>query len=196
MQLQLTWQLLLTLPFLIIGGFYGWRRGWREEGITLIGLLGALLFFGSASRAGLLGTLVNRIAQAFGLFFSTLLGRDITSSQVVNDGNRGVFQFVGFVVFVALAYIIGGALGQRGGLNAGGRALGAFLGLVNVFVIASQAFGFIRDRLPSVFQREGSILISPDTDAVAIRNALPTIFALLLIVLLIVVFLRLPKIRQ
>jgi hypothetical protein len=195
MVMQLTWQLLLTLPFLIIGIIHGWRRGWREEAITTLVLLAALLFFGNRTLANVLGTLINRIVEAFSLFFSTLLGRSVSSPALVAQDSP-VFRIIGFAILAGLAYVTGSALGLRQGLSNAGRALGALLGIINVFLIASQLFGFLQPFLPSVFQREGTIRISPDTDATLLRSSLPTIFALLLLLLLILVFVRLPRMRQ
>lgn len=196
MELQLTYQLVLTLPFLVAGVLYGWRRGWREEAITAVVLLAALLFFGNNRLAESLGSLVNRIVQAFALFFSTLFGGEVTARDLVTESNQSLFRFAGFALFVFLAYLIGGALGQRTSLFPGGRLLGSVLGGLNIFLIASQVFSYIQRLLPPVFERESTIRITPDPDANVLRNYLPSIFALLLILLLIIVFLRLPKIRQ
>ena len=196
MEFRLTYQLLLTLPFLIVGMMYGWRRGWREEAITAVGLLAALLFFGNTRLAESLGALVNRIVQAFALFFSTIFGGEVTARELVTSGNQDFFRLAGFVVFVLMAYLVGGALGQRTVLGHSGRLLGALLGSLNVFLIASQGFGYVQRFFPSAFERESTIRITPDQDANVLRGYLPSIFALLLILLLIIVFLRLPKMRQ
>ncbi len=196
MELQLTYQLLLTLPFLIAGVIYGWRRGWREEAITTVVLLGALLFFGNNRLADIVGTFVNRIVQAFALFFSALVGGEVTARDLVTENNESLFRFIGFVVFVIMAYVIGSALGLRVGLSRIGRLLGAILGGLNVFLVASQLFTYIQGYLPAVFQQESTITITPDGGVNVLRSYLPSIFAILLILLLITVFLRLPKIRQ
>jgi hypothetical protein len=196
MELRLTYQLLLTVPFLIVGTLYGWRRGWREEAITAVGLLVALLFFGNSRLADSLGSLVNRIVQAFALFFSTIFGGEVAARELVTDTNQGLFRFAGFVIFVVMAYLVGGALGQRTALGRRGRLLGSLLGGLNVFLIASQAFGYVQRFFPSAFERESTIYIVPDQDTNVLRGYLPSIFALLFILLLIIVFLRLPKIRQ
>lgn len=196
MEFSLTYQLVLTLPFLVAGVFYGWRRGWREEAITAVGLLFALLFFGNTRLAESLGSLVNRVVQAFALFFSTIFGGEIAGRELVTSNNQDLFRFVGFVIFVLLAYLVGGALGQRTALGRSGRLLGSVLGSLNVFLIATQAFGYVQRFFPSAFERESTIRITPDQDVNVLRGYLPSIFALLFIALLIIVFLRLPKIRQ
>ncbi len=196
MELTLTWQLLLTLPFLVAGMLYGWRRGWREEAITTSVLLVALLFFGNNRLADSLGMLVNRVLQAFALFFSALFGGEIAAPELVNANNAGLFRFVGFLLFVGMGYVIGGALGQRTLLTRTGRLVGSILGVLNVFLIASQIWAYLQRFLPDVFQRESSIRVTPDPEGTVLRSYLPSIFALLLLLLLIMVFLRLPKIRQ
>ncbi len=196
MQLQLTWQLLLMLPFLIIGMTYGWRRGPQEEAVTTLVLLAALLFFGNERLADLTGLLVNNIVGVFGLFFSGLLGRDINTRPLVTAENQTAVRFIGYSVFVAAAYLIGSALGRRKGLSNMLRAVGSLLGSLNIVLIATQMFSFIQGWLPQVFQREGTIRISPDSDSAALRSSLPSLFAVLLVILLVVVFLRLPKIRH
>lgn len=196
MEFSLTYQLVLTIPFLVVGMLYGWRRGWREESITATGLLLALLFFGNTRLAESLGSLVNRIVQAFALFFSTIFGGEVASRELVTINNQEMFRFAGFIVFVLLAYLVGGALGQRTALANSGRLLGSVLGSLNVFLIATQAFGYVQRFLPSAFERESTIRITPDQDVNVLRGYLPSIFALLFIVLLIIVFVRLPKIRQ
>ena len=196
MEIELSYQLLLTLPFLIAAVQYGWRRGWREEAITLVVLLAALLFFGNNRLAESLGELVNRVVYAFALFFSALFGGDIPARDLVTETNQNIFRLIGFAIFIVLAYVVGGVLGQRTAVTRSGRLLGSILGALNVFLIPSQIFGFIQRLLPPVFERESTIRITPETDANVLRSYLPSIFALLLILLLIVVFLRLPKIRQ
>jgi hypothetical protein len=195
MQFNLSYQMLLALPFLIAGLVYGWRRGWREEALTTGALLVALIMFGERLSDNL-GALVNRIVQAFALFFGALFGGDIEARQLITDTNESVFRSIGFIVSVFLAYLLGGVLGARRSLGRGGRLMGAVLGLVNVFLVASQVFGYIARFLPSSFQQEGQITLTPDPQATILRGYLPSIFALLLILLLIVVFLRLPKLRE
>ncbi len=195
MQFNLSYQMLLALPFMIAGLAYGWRRGWREEALTTGALLVALIIFGERLSDNL-GTLVNRVVQAFALFFGALFGGEIESRQLITDTNEGFFRSVGFIISVFLAYLLGGVLGARRSLGRGGRIVGAVLGLVNVFLVASQVFAYIARFLPTSFQQEGQIILTPDPEATILRGYLPSIFALLLILLLIVVFIRLPKIRE
>lgn len=191
----ISYQLLLLFPFLLIGVLYGTRRGWREEAITTVGLLMALIFFGNPDRTGLLGQLINRIVQAFASFFGTLLGTDLQATPLISE-NPGNFQIIGYILVVVLAYIIGGALGERKNLGRGGHALGGILGAINVFLVGSQLASFINQYFPNFFNRESTITVTPATGENVLRGYLPSIFALLFILLLVILFLRLPKIRQ
>jgi hypothetical protein len=194
--MTISYQLLLIFPFLIIGAFLGFRRGWREEGITTVGLLFALIFFGSPGRTTLLGTLINRVVQAFASFFSTLLGTDLQAVPLVESDDPAAFQVVGYIIVVILVYLAGGVLGERRNLTRLGRMMGAILGAINVFLVGSQLFSFINQYNPDWFNQQQTIQITPDSGVDVLRGYLPSIFALLFILLLIILFLRLPKIRN
>lgn len=194
--MTISYQLLLIFPFLVIGALYGARRGWREEAITTVGLLLALIFFGNPERTGLLGELINRIVQAFASFFGTLIGTDLEATPLIANDNPGNFQLIGYILVVILAYIIGGALGERKNMGRGGRSLGAILGAINVFLVGSQLASFINQYFPNFFNRQSTITVTPAAGANVLRGYLPSVFALLFILLLIILFLRLPKIRQ
>jgi len=194
--MTISYQVLLIFPFLIIGALMGARRGWREEAITTTGLLFALIFFGNPERTSLLGQLVNRIVQAFASFFSTLLGTDLQAQSLIATDNPSTFQLVGYIIVVVLAYIVGGALGERRNMTRLGRIMGAILGAINVFLVGSQLFSFVNQYFPNFFNRESTILVTPDNGVNVLRGYLPSIFALLFILLLVILFLRLPKIRQ
>jgi hypothetical protein len=187
---------LLILPFLLLGAMYGARRGWREEAITTAGLLFALIFFGNPERTGLLGQLINRVVEAFASFFSTLLGTDLQAQTLISTDNPGTFQIVGYVLVVILAYVVGGALGERRNMARLGRIMGAILGAINVFLVGSQLFSFVNQYFPNFFDRESTIQVTPDNGINVLRGYLPSVFALLFILLLVILFLRLPKIRQ
>jgi hypothetical protein len=194
--MTISYQMLLIFPFLLIGALYGARRGWREEAITTAGLLFALIFFGNPERTGLLGQLINRIVQAFASFFSTLLGTDLEAQPLIAADNPGNFQLIGYILVVILAYIVGGALGERRNMTRSGRIMGAVLGGINVFLVGSQLFSFINQYYPNFFNRQSVIQVTPDSGVDVLRGYLPSVFALLFILLLVILFLRLPKIRQ
>ena len=194
--MTIPFQLLLIFPFLVVAALWGWRRGWKEEAITLVVLLLSLVFFGSLSRTSLLAILVNRIVEAFASFFGTLIGTDIQTRSLVSTENPTLFQIIGFFLTVMLAYAIGTGLGQRRDLSAVGRLAGSILSIFNVFLIASQAFRFINQRNPDLLNREGTIIVTQDTNVNALLSYLPSLFAILFVVLLIVLVLRLPKIRE
>lgn len=191
--MTIPYQLLIIIPFLIMGVFGGLRRGWIEEAITTVGLIFALVFFSNIERTSLLGVLINRVVQAFALFFGALLGTTFDSQALVEIGNPNLFQFVGFVFTVILAYIVGSAVGRRRGLTRLGYAMGGILGAINVFLVASQLITFITQYFPNFFER--TVTVTSDNGNV-LREYLPSIFALLFILLLVIFFLRLPKIRS
>ena len=194
--MTISYQVLVLFPFLLIGAMFGARRGWREELITTLGLLLALIFFGNPDRTGLLGDLINRIVQAFASFFSTLFGTELTAVPLVQSDNPGTFQLIGFMLVVLLAYIIGGALGERRNMTRLGVLMGFILGGVNVFLVGSQLTSFINQYFPAFFNQERMITVTPAGGVNVLRGYLPSIFALLFILLLVILFLRLPKIRQ
>jgi hypothetical protein len=194
--MTISYQLLLIFPFLLLGAMFGARRGWREEAITTAGLLFALIFFGNPERTGLLGQLINRVVQAFASFFSTLLGTDLQAQTLISTENPGTFQIVGYILVVILAYVVGGALGERRNLARLGRLMGAILGAINVFLVGSQLFTFVNQYFPNFFNQESTIQVTPDSGVNVLRGYLPSVFALLFILLLVILFLRLPKMRQ
>jgi hypothetical protein len=189
-------QLWLLLPFAVFGLIAGWRRTWREEAITLVGLLITLALFGSLSRAGTVGALVNRIVDAFASFFEALFGVEIQSRPLVSTGNPTTFQIIGFVLAVALAYAIGTALGQRTGVRGLGRFAGSVLGAFNVFLVGTQVISMLNQRRPGILTNEGLITITPDAGVNVLWSFLPAIFVILLVLLLIIFIFRAPKLRQ
>ncbi len=194
--MTISYQILLIAPFVIIGALIGFRRGWREEAITTVGLLLALVFFGSVDRTSLLGELINRIVLAFASFFSTLLGTDLQATPLIAEENPTTFQLIGFILVVLLAYLVGGALGERRNMTTLGRVMGAILGGINVILVGSQLFSLINQRNPEFFNNQTTIEVTPAGGANVLQNYLPSVFALLFILLLVILFLRLPKIRQ
>ncbi|WP_026370132.1 hypothetical protein [Kallotenue papyrolyticum] len=194
--MTISYQVLLIAPFVIIGALYGFRRGWREEAITTVGLLLALIFFGSTDRASLLGQLINRIVAAFASFFGTLLGTDLQATPLIAEDNPTTFQMIGFILVAILVYIIGSALGERRNMAAAGRLMGAVLGGINVILVGAQLFSMINQRNPEFFDTQTTIEVTPATGVNVLQNYLPSVFALLFILLLIILFLRLPKMRQ
>jgi hypothetical protein len=70
------------------------------------------------------------------------------------------------------------------------------LGGINVILIGSQLFSLINQRNPEFFNNQTTIEVTPAGGANVLQNYLPSVFALLFILLLVILFLRLPKIRQ
>ncbi len=198
---QISYTQLLMIPALLIGGFFGWQRGWKEEAITTVGIIFAIVLFSNQTVASSVAELLNRIVSAFGVFINALFGNDGNGSEpfITND-NFDTFRVIAFIIGVILAYIIGTALGRRSGVNRGGQVIGTGLGMLNAYIVLSRALDFWiareRDNLNLPFEDGAQILVSPMTQENTLRPHLPTIFALLFLVVLVVTFFRLPKMRQ
>jgi hypothetical protein len=195
--MTLSYQLLLLIPFLVLGALSGLRRGGRREAITTFGLILVLLFFGNAQGAGVLGDLFNRIVQAFAVFLSVLLDTDLQGRNFVNPNTPGLSQIVWFLFFVLLAYAAGGAFGETKYVSRLAALVGGILGVINAFLVGSQLFTLINQNWPGWFARQDVIVLTPDTGPTGtLRDYLPTIFAILFILWIAYLFLRLPRTRQ
>lgn len=190
----------LLIPFFIAGGVIGWKRGWKEEAITSVGLLFALLLFSNDLVAERMAELLNRIVAAFGIFIDALFGRNGDPSEPFITGeNFAMFRTVGFFLGVVLAYVVGSAIGERRDLGHDGKVLGALVGVLNSYIVMSRVLDFIRERqetsgLP--FDTSSQIIVPPIPETNELRSNLPTIFALLFLIVLVVTFFRLPRREQ
>lgn len=195
--MQLSYQLLILFPFLVLGALTGLRRGWRAESVTTFGLLLTLIFFATPQRTSQLGIVFNRIVLAFGSFFSALLDTDLQTPALVDPTNPGIFQIIGFVLLVIMAYAAGGAFaGPRIGSSLS-SLVGGILGVINAFLVGSQVFGLLDQYYPGLFDQENAIIITPGDGAVeTFRAYLPTIFAILFLFLLVYLLLRSARARQ
>jgi hypothetical protein len=194
--MQLSYQLLILLPFLVLGALTGLRRGWRAEAITTFGLLLILIFFGTPQRIRQLAVVFNQIVLAFGSFFSALLDTDLQTRALVDPANPSVFRIISFVVLVILAYIAGSAFAGPRTASSLGALVGGIVGVVNAFLVGSQVFSLLNQYYPTMFGERSTIIITPgDGAADALRGYLPTIFAVLFLFLLIYLLLRSPRTR-
>lgn len=199
--IQLSYSQLLMFPALLIGGIVGWRRGWKEEAITTVGLLFTLILFSNETVASSMAALLNRIISAFGVFINALFGGDSADSgDFITSENFDTFRIVSFTVGVIVSYIVGSAIGRRNEIGRGGKLIGVGVGMFNAYLVLSRYIDYwvARQRagadLP--LQEGTNIVVSPISQTNELRANLPTIFALLFLVVLIVTFFRLPKIRQ
>ncbi len=199
--IQLNFMQLLMIPVFLIAGFYGWRRGWREEAITTVGLVFTLLLFSNETVATNIASLINRIVVAFGVFLNALFGGERSDpSAFITAENFSTYQTIAFIVGAFLSYIVGSAIGRRSGLPRTGRVFGVVVGMFNAYLVLSKLLDFwvASDRaganLP--FDDGAQIIVSPIPQSNELRANLPTIFTLLFLVVLVVTFFRLPKMRQ
>lgn len=199
--IELNYMQVLMVPIFLVAGFYGWKRGWREEAITGVGLIIALFMFSNETIAGNIANLLNRIVGAFGIFLDALLGGDRSNAEpIIDTTNFATFQFIAFVLGIIAAYIVGSAIGRRSEVEGLGRFFGIMIGLFNAYLVLSKIFDFwlARDRqgaeLP--FDDGAQIIVTPMPPTNELRSNLPTIFALMFLIVLVVTFFRLPKIRQ
>ncbi len=126
--------LLLCLP----GIFYGFRRGWQEEGFTAIGLGLAVTGIGQAF-GDLLIQIVNYAIVLFASFAGQIRGGGgaTTSAGPIAQTNSWA-QLIAFVLIVLVAYRAGTILGRRRDVNFLGRLGGALFGAVNVMLILAR----------------------------------------------------------
>ena len=199
--IQLNFMQLLMIPVFLVAAFFGWRRGWREEAITTVGLIMALVLFSNEAVAQNMALLLNRIVGAFGIFINALFGGDQADSEpFITAENFDTFRTIAFLLGAVVSYIIGSAIGRRSDVGRAGQLIGAGVGVFNSYILLSKLMDFwvARERagadLP--FDQGANIIVSPIPQNNELRANLPTIFTLLFLVILIVTFFRLPKIRQ
>lgn len=192
---------LIMIPLFAVAAFYGFQRGWREEAITSVGLLVSLLIFANNRGANLFASLINRITDAFRVFISVLFGSGNAEPRTtITPENFPTFQLISFVIAVGLSYLVGSAIGKRGEITRFGQGLGALIGALNAYIVLSKLYDFWLQRqaagsdLP--LDEPTQILITPAPVTNDLKSNLPTIFALLFLIILIITFIRLPKIRQ
>lgn len=188
--MSISFQTLLILPFAVLGLLTGFRRGWIEEIITTVLLVLGLGLFSTTERASLVGGVVNGIVDVFARFFSALLSTNVNSPDLVRSENLWV-QFLLFVLFVVIVYLIGSTFGGRSQVRTAGRIGGALLGVLNVFLVGSQAVSFINRWNPRLFERDITVTSEPNTNAL-ISN-LPTILTIVLLIGIIAFFLNLRE---
>lgn len=199
--IQLNFMQLLMIPVFFVAAFFGWRRGWREEAITTVGLIMTLVLFSNETVAQSMAVLLNRIVSAFGIFINALFGGNrAETAPFITAENFDTFRTVAFVIGAIVSYIVGSAIGRRLGISRAGRLIGSGVGVLNSYIVLSKLMDFWVAReqaganLP--FDQGANIIVSPIPQNNELRANLPTIFALLFLIILIVTFFRLPKIRH
>lgn len=202
LEIQLSYLQLIMIPVFTIAALAGYRRGWKEEAITAVSLLFSLLFFANEGGAELVATLINRIAAAFRVFIDALFGAQVESPArpTITADNFRSFQLISFVIAVVVSYVIGSALGRRSEVTRIGKLLGGLVGVINAYIVLSKLYDFwlLRERegLDIPLDEPAQIVITPPPQTNELKGNLPTIFAILFLLVLVVTFLRLPKMRQ
>lgn len=199
--IQFSFLQLLMLVIFPIAGFFGWRRGWKEEAITTVGLMCSLFLFANPTVAENMAGLLNRIINAFGVFINALFGGDGGErAPFIDSGNFENFRAIAFIVGVILSYVIGSAIGSREETSRGGQVIGVGVGVLNSYIVLSRLLDFW-----IAFDKEGAnlpfdegvgITVSSISQQNDLKANLPTIFALLFLIVLVVTFFRLPKMRE
>ena len=73
LQVQLSYQVMSTLPFALVGILVGWRRGWRRELRTALIIVGALILLG-ARYADRVGAWINQVGSGLSYLLEQVLG--------------------------------------------------------------------------------------------------------------------------
>ena len=199
--IQLSFRELLMIPAFLLAGIYGWRRGWREEAITTVGLVVSLLMFSNENIATNIASLINRVVAAFGVFLNALLGGETTSfNPLITADNFDTFRMVAFAVATVTSYIIGTAIGKRSETPRTGHFFGILVGMFNIYLVLSKAYDFWLERRQAgqnmPFDDGAQIIVTPMPTDNGLRANLPTIFTLLFLIVLVVTFFRLPRMRE
>ncbi len=199
--IQFSFLQLLMLVIFPIAGFFGWRRGWKEEAITTVGLIFSLVLFANPTVAENMAGLLNRIINAFAVFINALFGSESGErSPFIDSDNFENFRAISFIIGVLLSYVIGSAIGSRDEVSRGGRVIGVGVGVLNSYLVLSRLLDFWiaydKEGANLPFDEGVGITVSSISQQNALKDNLPTIFALLFLVVLIVTFFRLPRMRE
>lgn len=198
----------LLVPFLVIFGLIGLRRGfWREVGITggmALVLLGTVIF--PTALISFINRVIINIPRVFGLLLN-VDAEALPNDFLFGDPSSGRFllaRFALFVLLTVLVYTSRYSWAYEGGkprfARGGGQALlgvvfGAITGLL-WFVALNSFLNELRAlRNDPVIPPEGTTITIPTiTDLSPVVAFVPTLVAILLIILLVLAFLRLPNI--
>lgn len=199
----------LLVPFLIVFGLIGLRRGfWREIGIA--GGM-ALVVLGTVIFPNALISFLNRIIINIPRVFGLLLGRSgvqaLPENLLFGDPGSGRYLLARFALFVLLAFLMysmrfswaydGGK--PRLSRTTGQRILGGVFGAITGFlwfVSLNTFLNQLRDVINTpVLPPEGRTITVPTVSNISpLLDFVPTLVAILLIILLALAFLRLPNI--
>ena len=198
----------LLVPFLVIFGLIGLRRGfWREVGITggmALVLLGTVIF--PTALINFINRVISNVPRVFGLLLN-VDAEALPNDLLFGEPGSGRFLLARFALFVLLASLVytsryswafeGGKprSARGGGQTILGGIFGAITGLL-WFIALNDFLNQLRVlRNDPVIPPEGTTLTIPTiTDLSPVIAFVPTLVAILLIILLVLAFLRLPNI--
>ncbi|HEX6293085.1 MAG TPA: hypothetical protein VFZ66_28135 [Herpetosiphonaceae bacterium] len=202
----------LLVPFIVIFGLIGLRRGfWREVGITggmALVLLGTVIF--PTALINFINRIIINIPRVFGLLLN-VDAEALPPDLIFGDPDSGRFLLARFALFVLLATLVYTSryswayeLGREGprprATRSAGQALlggvfGAITGLL-WFVALNSFLNQLRAlRNDPIIPPEGTTLTIPTIEDLSpVVAFVPTLVAILLIILLVLAFLRLPNI--
>jgi hypothetical protein len=203
----------LLIPFLVIFGLIGLRRGfWREVGITggmALVLLGTVIF--PTALISFINRVVINVPRVFGLLLNLEGVEPLPNDLLFGEPGSGRFLLARFALFVLLATLVytsryswayeSGREGPRPRAvrNAGQAVMGGIFGAISGllwFIALNDFLNQLRTlRNDPVIPPEGTTLTVPTiTDLSPVVAFVPTLVAILLIILLVLAFLRLPNI--
>jgi hypothetical protein len=198
----------LLVPFMVIFGLVGLRRGfWREVGITggmALVLLGTIIF--PTSLISFINRVITNVPRVFGLLLN-IDAEPLPNDLLFGEAGSGRFLLARFALFVLLAVLVytsrfswayeGGK--PRFARGAGQGVLGAVFGVITGLLWFVALNSFLNElralRNSPVIPPEGTTITVPTiTDLSPVVAFVPTLVAILLIILLVLAFLRLPNI--
>lgn len=199
----------LLLPLILGFGFVGMGKGfWREVGVTggmALVVMSTVLF--PVQFIGFLNRLITNVPRVFGL----LLGREdlqaLPPDLLFGDPASGRFLLTRVALFILLTFLVYSARfawAFEGGKprfpkTGGQKGLGALFGGITGFLFFVALNDFLNTlkalRNTPTIPPEGTTITVPTIDDVSPLLAfVPTLVALLIIVLLVLAALRLPNI--
>ncbi len=137
------WQLLV--PIIVLGAVLGWRRGWREMAIFVVGLIFAIIIADAIQPQvpNVLEKLVNVARQLGPALANESTPPPKPPPGFLEDPNNVPLIMLVLFFFLALtAYAIGKAIGTRGNLTFFGRLGGFLFGGIAFTIILSKLLDY------------------------------------------------------
>ncbi|MBC8162863.1 MAG: hypothetical protein H7Z42_16770 [Roseiflexaceae bacterium] len=198
----------LLLPLVILGGYFGWQRGfWGEAGFT-IGM--ALTLLATVIYPVEFISIISRVIVLFPRILNVALGLSLdlpTSDDLFGAPDTGRFLLTRVLIFALLAFLVySGRYAwayDKGKARAPKANLGRFVGAV--FGAASGFFWFLAgtnflDALRALradprIPPEGTVISVPIiNNPETLLGLVPTMLVVTLLVLMVLALLRLPNI--